>query len=366
MCAIDGRDSGNLLRQHRPPGPEALPAFIFRARLKLNQRAGLPEDPEKRPSEPDARLGDLHVAVVATQRTLQNMLLLRGGHALQSPLSEMLDGRVEPRSRLPSAAGFRIFRAVSDRIVHVEKLRKTFGGNEAVAGLDFEVRRGEIVGLLGPNGAGKTTAIHILLGLTTATSGTVEIFGLDHDKNRRAILRRCNFSSAYTNLPANLRVWENLRVSSLMYDVPDAARKADELMELFEISHLRDRISGHLSSGEATRLNLCKSLLNDPELLLLDEPTASLDPDIADKVRKILRRLQKERGISMIYTSHNMRDVEEVCDRVYFINHGKVIAQGTPAEVVQQFHENSLEDVFINVARGGELVSEAAKQSDPT
>ncbi len=251
---------------------------------------------------------------------------------------------------------------MSDLIAHAHELRKSFGDNEAVAGLSFEVHRGEIVGLLGPNGAGKTTAIHILLGLTTPTSGTVKIFGLDQQKHRREILRRCNFSSAYTNLPANLRVWENLRVSSLLYDVPNAAQKAEELLELFEISDLRNRISGHLSSGEATRLNLCKSLLNDPELLMLDEPTASLDPDIADKVRKILRRLQRERDISMIYTSHNMRDVEEVCDRLYFINHGRVIAQGTPAEVIRQFNEDSLEDVFINVARGGELVSEGAKK----
>ena len=250
---------------------------------------------------------------------------------------------------------------MSEPIVQVQDLRKSFGGKEAVAGLTFRVEPGEIVGLLGPNGAGKTTAIHILLGLTTATAGTVKIFGLDQAKHRRSILRRCNFSSAYTNLPANLRVWENLRVSSLLYDVPDAAAKAEELLALFEITELRDRISGHLSSGEATRLNLCKSLLNDPELLLLDEPTASLDPDIADKVRKTLRRLQQERGLSMIYTSHNMRDVEEVCDRVYFMNHGKVIAQGTPAEILAQFDESSLEDVFINVARGGELLSGAEK-----
>jgi ABC-2 type transport system ATP-binding protein len=251
---------------------------------------------------------------------------------------------------------------VSYRIVDVRDLRKQFDDKEAVTGLTFHVEEGEIVGLLGPNGAGKTTAIHILLGLTTATSGSAEIFGLDHRTNRREILRRSNFSSAYTNLPANLRVWENLHISSLLYDVPNSAEKAERLLELFEITDLRNRISGHLSSGEATRLNLCKALLNDPELLLLDEPTASLDPDIADKVRKTLRRLQRERRISMIYTSHNMRDVEEVCDRVYFMNRGKIIAEGTPDEVIKQFHESSLENVFINVARGGELVSGEVKR----
>ncbi len=251
---------------------------------------------------------------------------------------------------------------MSYRIVDVRDLRKKFDEKEAVAGLTFHVEEGEIVGLLGPNGAGKTTAIHILLGLTTATSGFVEIFGMDYRKNRREILRRSNFSSAYTNLPANLRVWENLHISSLLYDVRNSAEKAERLLELFEIADLRNRISGHLSSGQATRLNLCKALLNDPELLLLDEPTASLDPDIADKVRKALRRLQRERRISMIYTSHNMRDVEEVCDRVYFMNYGRIIAEGTPTEVVKQFHESSLENVFINVARSGELLTGETKR----
>lgn len=242
-------------------------------------------------------------------------------------------------------------------VVNVRNLRKTFSGKEAVADLSFHVQRGEIVGLLGPNGAGKTTAIHVLLGLTTPTSGTAEIFGMDVRHHRSEILRRSNFSSAYTNLPANLRVWENLRVSSLLYDVKDYRSKATALLKLFEIEHLADRISGQLSSGESTRLNLCKALLNDPELLLLDEPTASLDPDMADKLRKNLRRLQSDRGISMVYTSHNMRDVEEVCDRVYFVNHGRVIAEGTPAEVLEHFHQKSLEDVFISVARGGDVVT---------
>lgn len=247
---------------------------------------------------------------------------------------------------------------MSEFIVQLEHLRKEFNGTVAVDDVSFTVQRGEIVGLLGANGAGKTTTIQVLLGLTTPTSGTVRVFGQDFEQHRIEILQRCNFSSAYTGLPSNLKVWENLLVFAKLYQVKDHKRKTEELLELLEIGHLRTKITGHLSSGESTRVNLCKALLNDPELLLLDEPTASLDPNIADKVRKLLRRVQRERGISMIYTSHNMRDVEEVCDRVLFLNKGRIIAQGSPQEVIDQFQQKSLEEVFIQVARSGDLVAE--------
>jgi ABC-2 type transport system ATP-binding protein len=248
---------------------------------------------------------------------------------------------------------------MSQPVVQVEHLRKEFNGTTAVADVSFQVREGEIVGLLGANGAGKTTTIQVLLGLTTPTSGAVRIFGQDMQRDRVAILQRCNFTSAYTALPANLKVRENLKVFGQLYRVRDLPAKMDELLALFEIAHLKDKVTGHLSSGESTRVNLCKSLLNDPELLLLDEPTASLDPNIADKVRKILRRIQRERKITMIYTSHNMRDVEEVCDRVLFLHQGRVIATGTPQEVTSQFNQKSLEEVFITVARSGDLLAEA-------
>ncbi len=246
---------------------------------------------------------------------------------------------------------------MSEAIVEVQHLRKEFNGTVAVADVSFSVRRGEIVGVLGPNGAGKTTTIQILLGLTTATAGTVRVFGKDLEHHRVEILQRCNFSSAYTGLPSNLKVWENLLIFSKLYGVNGHRQKTEELLRLFEISHLRDKITGHLSSGESTRVNLCKALLNDPELLLLDEPTASLDPDIADKVRKLLRRIQREKGITMIYTSHNMRDVQEVCDRVLFMHKGRIIAEGTPQQVMDKFRRKSLEEVFISVARGGDLLN---------
>ena len=248
---------------------------------------------------------------------------------------------------------------MSEAIVEVQHLRKEFDGTVAVADISFGVNAGEIVGLLGANGAGKTTTIQILLGLTKATSGSVRIFGRDFERHRVEILQRCNFSSAYTGLPSNLKVWENLLIFSKLYGVNAWRQMTDELLELFEIAHLKSKITGHLSSGESTRVNLCKALLNNPELLLLDEPTASLDPNIADKVRKMLRRIQRERGTTMIYTSHNMRDVEEVCDRVLFMHKGRIIAEGTPKQVVDKFQQRSLEDVFISVARGGDVLAAA-------
>lgn len=245
-----------------------------------------------------------------------------------------------------------------DHAVDVRALRKTFGKVTAIEELTFHVKRGEIVGLLGPNGAGKTTAISILLGLVTPTSGSVRILGLNLPKDRIAILEKCNFTSAYVGLPGNLKVTENLTVFAGLYGLRNPRAKIMGLLERFEIAHLHDRVTGALSAGESTRVNLCKALLNDPELMMLDEPTASLDPDMADKVRKFLREIQKERGISMVYTSHNMRDVEEVCDRVLFMQKGRILTEGTPAQILEKFQETSLEEVFIRVARTGDLEEE--------
>ncbi len=253
---------------------------------------------------------------------------------------------------------------MEERVVEAEGLTKVFAGITAVRNLSFSVARGEILGLLGVNGAGKTTAMNMLLGLTTPTSGRVKIFGLDLRRHRVKILQRTNFSSAYTSLPNNLKVWQNLLVFAKLYRVADWRKKSEELLELFEISHLRGRITGRLSSGETTRVNLCKALLNDPELLMLDEPTASLDPDIADKVRKVIRRVQRERRMAVLYTSHNMRDVEEVCDRVVFMHQGKILSEGTPDEVMRHFHESSLENVFIRVARSGDVVEPGRQGED--
>ncbi len=237
-------------------------------------------------------------------------------------------------------------------ILEADRLVKIFGESTALDGLSFKVGEGESLGLLGVNGAGKTTAMNLLLGLTTPTSGTVRIFGLDLSKHRVEILRQVNFSSAYTALPSNLLVWQNLTVFAKLYGVPKPKQRIEELLELLDITHLRKSVTGQLSAGESTRVNLAKALLNKPRLLLLDEPTASLDPDIADRVRKLLRKLQQENGLSILYTSHNMRDINEVCDRLIFLHGGKVLAEGTPDDIHERFNRTSLEDLFIGVARG--------------
>lgn len=248
-------------------------------------------------------------------------------------------------------------------VLEVTDLVKEFGAVRPVNGVTFSMKRGEILGLLGANGAGKTTMINMILGIVTPTGGSIRVFDRDLAKERIAILRRMNFCSTYTQLPGNLRVWQNLTVFGKIYRVPNLKKRIDEVLELLEIAHLKDRVSGNLSAGESTRLNLCKALLNRPELLLLDEPTASLDPDIADKVRKVTKRIREEDGASILYTSHNMRDVEEVCDRIIFMHQGKILFTGTASETLEHFQEESLESLFIRVARGGEI--EAAAESQP-
>jgi len=234
-------------------------------------------------------------------------------------------------------------------------LVKTFDGVAAVDGVSFDLARGEILGLLGPNGAGKTTTIQLLLGLITPTAGTVQVLGLDLARHRRRILERVNFSSTYVALPSNLTVWENLNVFARLYGVRDPRRKVGELLALLEVPQVLGRVTGALSSGQQTRVHLAKALLNDPEVLFLDEPTASLDPDIAAKVREVLRTIQRERGVAMVYTSHNMAEVERMCDRVLFLARGRVVAEGAPEEVLRRARTASLEDLFLAIAREGEL-----------
>jgi ABC-2 type transport system ATP-binding protein len=240
-------------------------------------------------------------------------------------------------------------------ILEARELTREFDGVKALDAFSLKLHRGEILGLLGANGAGKTTAMNCLLGLTLPTSGKLYAFGMELHAHRIEILRRANFSSAYVSLPSNLKVWQNLLIFSKIYRVPNAKKRIAELLEMLEISHLTNRVTGQLSAGESTRVNLCKSFLNDPELLMLDEPTASLDPDISDKVRKAVRRKQSESNCGILYTSHNMRDIEEVCDRVIFLHKGKIVAEGTPEQIIKKFEEQSLENVFIKIARSGDL-----------
>jgi len=238
-----------------------------------------------------------------------------------------------------------------ESVVAVEGLTKVFKSLRAVDNVSFSIFPGEILGLLGPNGAGKTTIIHVLLGLTTPTSGNIQIFGLDLNKRRADIVQDVNFSSSYVSMPNSLTVKESLKVFARLYNIKNREKKIQELLEAFEIADIKDKLVRHLSSGQQSRLNLAKALINDPKVLFLDEPTASLDPDIADKTRTLLKSIKKERNISVLYTSHNMKEMEEMSDRIIFLHKGQIIAEGKPKEVIHRFGRANLEEVFLKVAR---------------
>jgi len=238
-----------------------------------------------------------------------------------------------------------------EKIVEVRSLRKEFGALTAVDDISFDVYGGEILGILGPNGAGKTTTLQMLLGVTTPTGGEVRLFGLDFSAHRETILKRVNFSSTYVSMPLSLTVFENLKVFAGLYGIRKPNARIMALLEAFEIEELKNQAVRKLSSGQVTRVGLVKALLNEPEILFLDEPTASLDPDMADKTRKLLQRIRDERGLSIIYTSHNMKEMEEMSDRLMFLDRGKIIAEGKPAQILTAFAGKSLEEIFLKVAR---------------
>ncbi len=238
-----------------------------------------------------------------------------------------------------------------ENVIEARGLTKCFGEVCAVQNIDFELRRGEILGILGPNGAGKTTTMHMLLGLTTPSSGEIKILGLDPDKNREEVLGRINFSSSYVSLPYSLTVRENLLVFARLYSVKNKKEKIAELLSLFQLESIKHEPIRKLSSGQITRVSLAKAMLNDPEILLLDEPTASLDPDIADKTRRLLADKKDRDGTSILYTSHNMKEMEELCDRLLFLNHGRIIASGLPEDIIKKFGGENLEEVFLKIAR---------------
>ncbi|MFT5486328.1 MAG: ABC-2 type transport system ATP-binding protein [Paracoccaceae bacterium] len=235
--------------------------------------------------------------------------------------------------------------------IKVENLAKRFGDVVAVDNLSFTAREGEIVGLLGGNGAGKTTTISMILGLLIPTSGSLEVLGTDMLRHRYRVLPRINFSSPYVDLPKRLTSRENLMVYAQLYGVPAPARRLATLAADLAIDGLLDRPFGELSSGQKTRVSLAKSLLNEPDLLMLDEPTASLDPDTADWVRTYLKDFQQKRGATILLASHNMAEVERLCDQVLMMKQGKIVDRDSPAGLLEKYGRTTLEEVFLDIAR---------------
>jgi ABC-2 type transport system ATP-binding protein len=240
---------------------------------------------------------------------------------------------------------------MTDPIVQVRNLTKRFGDFTAVDGVSFDIRQGEILGLLGPNGAGKTTTIQMLLGLITPTAGEIRMFGLSIDRHREEILGRINFSSTYVSMPQALTVEENLRVIAKLYGMDRIATRIDDIVKRLEMEEFRTKITRKLSSGQMTRLSLAKAFLTEPKVLFLDEPTASLDPDIADKTRALIKEIRRSTGLTVLYTSHNMREMEEMSDRIIFLQRGRIVAEGTTEAIKAVYGEADLEDVFLKLAR---------------
>jgi ABC-2 type transport system ATP-binding protein len=236
-------------------------------------------------------------------------------------------------------------------VLSVVDLRKLYSNAVAVDGISFDVRRNEIVGLLGPNGAGKTTTINMILGVLEPNAGRILVGGIDLAKQRGKALERTNFAAVYAPLPGNLTVYQNLRIFGLMYAVKQLAGRIETLLEQFDLLKFRDVKCGVLSSGEQTRVGLAKALINDPQLLLLDEPTASLDPSTARDIRSRIREYVARGTAGVLWTSHNMYEVEEVCDRVLFLSHGKILLEGDPKTLPREHGKESLEELFVTVAR---------------
>ena len=240
----------------------------------------------------------------------------------------------------------------SQPAIAVDRLVKRYKKATAVAGISFELAPGSITALLGGNGAGKTTTIAMILGLVEPTEGSVSVLGAAMPRQRTRVLHRVNFESPYVEMPRRLTVRQNLKVFAMLYGVADARGRIAQLAEELDLGELLDRGTGKLSSGQRTRVALAKALLNEPEVLLLDEPTASLDPDTADWVRGRLEHYRQKRGATILLASHNMLEVERLCERVIIMKKGAIVDDDAPAALLARYGRDSLEQVFLDVARG--------------
>jgi len=235
--------------------------------------------------------------------------------------------------------------------LEIINLSKTYGSKEAVQNISFEVNQNEIIGILGPNGCGKTTTIGMILGLLRPTKGKVLINGIEIEKNRVNLLNKLNFISPYIELPKKLTVKQNLEVYGRLYDVKELKNKINYLCERLRLNEFINKVTGELSSGQKNRVSLAKSIINDPSVLLLDEPTASLDPETGDFVRSFLEEYQKEKKTSILLASHNMSEVERLCSSVLMMNKGSIIDKGTPKELIKKHGRKNMEEVFLKITR---------------
>ena len=245
--------------------------------------------------------------------------------------------------------------------IEVQGLTKRFAAALAVDDVAFTVRRGSTTALLGGNGAGKTTTLSMLLGLLLPTAGTIRVLGEDMLRHRYRVLPRMNFSSPYVEVPRRLTVEQNLRIYGMLYGLSRVRQRVRELAEALDIGDLLNRQTGELSAGQRTRVALAKALINEPTLLLLDEPTASLDPDTADVVRGHLERYRARTGATLLLASHNMAEVERLCDTVLMLRRGRIVDRGAPAELIARYGRHNLEEVFLDIARDRPRVRTAAQ-----
>ncbi len=249
--------------------------------------------------------------------------------------------------------------------IALDRAVKIYKASTAVKGISFAIETGSVTGLLGGNGAGKTTTIAMIMGLVTPTSGQVTVLGAQMPRQRHRVLHRMNFESPYVDMPMRLTVRQNLTVFGKLYGVPDVTRRIVELGTQFDLNGFLDRPAGKLSAGQKTRVSLAKALLNHPEILLLDEPTASLDPDTADWVRAELMRYRDERGATILLASHNMAEVERLCDRVIMMKRGEIVDDAPPERLLERYGRENLEEVFLDIARGRRQAQETAQETVP-
>jgi len=245
--------------------------------------------------------------------------------------------------------------AAGEHVLVVENVRKRYekDGAWAVDGVSMSLRFGEIVSIVGPNGAGKSTLIQMMLGLLVPDSGTIRLFGTDMARRRRIVAHRINYASTDLSLPYSLTVRENLLAYALIYDQRNIRQKVDQLLFEMNLEKVQNTRVGRLSTGQIARMGIAKALINDPELLFLDEPTATLDPEVSFQLRAYLQGKVRERGMALLYTSHNMREVERFSDRIYLMNHGQLVAEGKISELMDRFGSDDLEALFMQMVNTG-------------